>query len=121
MIKITWKRSFLFILVGFIVLNSNCFIITTDKYNKFVEAVPKNEHGLRFIVKEDGYMYSVKKPDYLHYTGNLAVANNEKGELLIILASSGHKAFPHAMQARGIKHFPTLWGQTLRQDRAYKC
>jgi len=67
--------------------------MTTIKYNKFIEVVPKNEWGLHFIKKEDGYIYSVKKPSYLSFTGNLGVANNEKQEALIIwpLLSGGYE------------------------------
>ena len=93
MIKINGKRIFLFIILGFIILNLSWLLITTVKYNKFVKAVPKNEHNVYSMNKEDGYSYHVKKPNYLHYTGNLTVSNHEKGELLIIwpLMSGGYK------------------------------
>ncbi|WP_461205842.1 hypothetical protein [Clostridium sp. DL1XJH146] len=93
MSKINGKRILLFIILVFVVLNLSWFLITTLKYNKYIKAVPKNEFGLYGIKKEDGYTYSVKKPDYLHYTGNLAVSNMEKGELLIVwpLIFGGYK------------------------------
>lgn len=93
MIKIKRKRIFLFIILSFLILNLSWFLIITIKYNKFIKAVPKNEHDIYFMQEEDGYCYSVKKPNYLHYTGNLAVVNYAKGEHLIIwpLISGGYK------------------------------
>lgn len=93
MTKINRKKIFQFIILGFVILNLSWLLITTAKYNKFIKAVPKNEHGLYSMNKNDGYSYYVKKPNYLHYTGNLTIKNSEKGELLIIwpLISGGYK------------------------------
>lgn len=90
--KINGKRIFILIILAVVTLNLSWLLITTIKYNKFVKIVPKNEFGLYFIV-EDGYIYNVKKPAYLQYTGNLGVSNPEKGELLLIwpLMSGGYK------------------------------
>lgn len=76
----------------FLILNLSWFLITTIKYHEFIEPIPKNKYGLHFI-KKDGSMYSVKKPDYLHYTGNLAVDNTQKQTSLIIwpLINGGYK------------------------------
>ncbi|KXG10854.1 hypothetical protein AT864_00722 [Anoxybacillus sp. P3H1B] len=84
MTKLTGKKILLLITLIFVIWNLSWFLITTIKYNNFVKDIPKNEWGLHFIKKEDGYIYSVKKPNYLRFTGNLVVANNEKGETLII-------------------------------------
>ncbi|MFD3158846.1 hypothetical protein ACFIJ5_18720 (plasmid) [Haloimpatiens sp. FM7330] len=91
--KINGKKIIIFIILVFAVLNASWFLITTIRYNKFVKDLPKVKYGSYGTKKEDGYNYSVKKPDYLHYTGNLAVNNSEKGELLIIwpLISGGYK------------------------------
>lgn len=93
--KITGKRIFIFIVLVFAALNISWFLITTIKYNKFVKAVPKDRDGVYSLLK-DGYNYHVKKPDYLHYTGNLAISTrsaSNKGELLIIwpLISGGYE------------------------------
>lgn len=81
--KVTVKTILLLIISIFIVLNISWFLITTIKYDKYIEPIPKNEWGFHFI-KKDGYIYSVKKPDYLYYTGNLAVDNTKKQTSLII-------------------------------------
>lgn len=93
MIRIKGKKIFEFFILGFVILNLSWLLITTIKYNKYVKVVPKNEDGLYVLSKDDGYRYYVKKPNYLHYTGNLTVRNREKRELLVIwpLISGGYK------------------------------
>lgn len=82
--KLNGKNILVFIVLIFGLWNLSWFLSTTIKYDKFVEVVPKNEFGVHFLEKEDGYIYSVKKPGYLSFTGNLAVSNDEKQESLII-------------------------------------
>lgn len=84
MIKINGKKILIFIILVFVVLNISWFSITSIKYNKFIKDLPKFGPGLAYGTLKDGYNYSVIKPNYLHYTGNLAVSNSETGELLII-------------------------------------
>lgn len=84
MIKINGKKIFIFIILVFVVINISWFSITSIKYNKFVKDLPKFGPGLSYGTLKDGYNYHVKKPNYLVYTGNLAVSNSETGELLII-------------------------------------
>ncbi|MGO4546775.1 hypothetical protein AB4Z29_18420 [Paenibacillus sp. 2TAB23] len=57
--------------------------LTKNRYQDFIVAVPKNERRT-YVIQEEGYAYSVKLPDYISFTGNLAITNSEKGELLII-------------------------------------
>ncbi|MBU3192281.1 hypothetical protein [Clostridium bowmanii] len=92
MSKIQKKRIFICIILVFVGLNACWFFITTIKYKEFVKVLPKVRNGSYGMKKEDGYNYNVKKPGYLHYTGNLAVSNDTKGELLIIwpLISGGY-------------------------------
>lgn len=82
--RINVKKIFGVIILGFVVLNLSWFSITTIKYKKYIKDIPKIKNSSYGIKKEDGYNYHVKKPDYLQYTGNLAVDNYEKGKLLII-------------------------------------
>ncbi|MDW7617788.1 hypothetical protein SC499_24720 [Peribacillus simplex] len=90
--KVNIKTILILIISIFAVLNLSWFLVTTFKYDGFVEPIPKNKWGLHFI-KKDNYVYSVKKPDYLYYTGNLAVDNTEKQTSLLIwpLISGGYK------------------------------
>ncbi|MGY0373955.1 hypothetical protein [Clostridium sp. JNZ J1-5] len=83
MSKISGKRILIFIILIFVILNISWFSIISIKYTKFLKAVPKNRGGIHGVLK-DGYAYNVKKPDYLHYTGNLGISNTKTGELLII-------------------------------------
>lgn len=84
MIKINGKKIFIFIILVFVVLNISWFSITSIKYNKFIKDLPKFGPGHSYGTLKDGYNYNVRKPDYLHYTGNLGVSNSKKGEFLII-------------------------------------
>ena len=81
--KINVKRILILTISIFVLWNLSWFLITTIKYHKFVEAVPKNEYGVH-IKEDEGYLYHVKKPGYLHFTGNLGVAKNNSMDGLII-------------------------------------
>lgn len=64
--------------------NLTWYIQTQNRYAPFLEAIPENQSGTHSIRKADDYVYNVKAPDYLSYTGNLGVSNLDKGEALII-------------------------------------
>lgn len=81
--KLKSKKIFISIICILVILNISWFLITSIKYKKFIDAVPKDEHGVYALYK-DGYSYGVKKPNYLQYTGNLSIVNNETGYNLII-------------------------------------
>jgi len=53
------------------------------KYNPYTENIPQTESGV-YLLSKDGYHYSVKKPSYLSFTGNLAITN-EKDDLSLII------------------------------------
>lgn len=84
MTKIKKKNIFILIIIAFVALNIIWFSITSVKYNKFIKDLPRFGSIYSYGTLKDGYNYHVKKPSYLSYTGNLAVSNNETGELLII-------------------------------------
>lgn len=52
------------------------------RFNPFVENIPK-QHGT-YITSTEGYTYSVSKPRYLKFNGNLALINNESDLTLIV-------------------------------------
>lgn len=91
MIKGNMKNILILIISIFAVWNLSWYLITTIKYHKFVEVIPKYK-GV-YIKKEDDYLYNVKKPAYLHFTGNLGVAKSESMDGLIIwpLLFGGYK------------------------------
>lgn len=92
MTKLSVRKILTFIVILFIFWNLIWLLITTFKYHHFVEVIPKNKWGLH-MKKEDGYLYSVKKPDYLSFTGNLAISTKDNQELLLIwpLVSGGYE------------------------------
>ncbi|AKL95823.1 hypothetical protein CACET_c23770 [Clostridium aceticum] len=69
--------------------------ITYSKYDKFskdMEPVFKGMlaqvyYSTSYHCREDGYQYSVKYPDYLFYTGNLAISNDDDTCSIIIWPS----------------------------------
>lgn len=89
--KILFTALVLLLLFG--AWNLTWYIQTKNRYQPFLASVPENQSGTHSIRKEDGYVYNVKSPGYLTYTGNLGVSNSEKGESLIIwpLISGGYK------------------------------
>ena len=82
--KLNFKKVILTIISLFVIWNIIWFSATTIRYHKFVKVIPQDENGLHGMVGDDGYTYYVKKPDYLHFTGNLAISNSDKGQDLII-------------------------------------
>ncbi|MDI3311847.1 MAG: hypothetical protein QJR05_10545 [Thermoanaerobacterium sp.] len=81
--KINIKKILIIIVSIFAVWNLSWFLITTIKYHKFIEAIPKNKYGVHVKI-EDGYQFNVKKPGYLSFTGNLGVTKPESMDGLII-------------------------------------
>lgn len=82
--KSTWIKVVIgIILLMFIIWNVMWFSYTT-KYSAYTETVPRNELGLYLVTDAEGYNYSVKKPIYLSFTGNLSVVHLEKEIDLII-------------------------------------
>ncbi|WP_062350432.1 hypothetical protein [Bacillus kwashiorkori] len=58
-------------------------IYVNVKFEKYMEAVPKNDLGAH-ILEKDGYVFNVKKPEYLSFTGNLGVSKLNSLDGLII-------------------------------------
>ncbi|GLB61477.1 hypothetical protein [Cytobacillus sp. NCCP-133] len=81
--NISLKNIIIFVVSIFVIWNISWFLITTIKYHKFVEVIPKNEFGVH-VKEKDDYLYNVKKPGYLHFTGNLGVAKTNSMDGLII-------------------------------------
>lgn len=72
------------LLVGFIVWNVSWYVYVSKKYTPFTKVVPKDRYGSHHIVDSDGYNFSVSKPMYLFFTGNLAVVSPDATYTLII-------------------------------------
>lgn len=81
--KVSTKKVIIVIVSIFAIWNLFWFLTTSVKYNKITEVIPKNEYDVH-IKEEDGYLYNVKKPGYLSFTGNLGVAKAESMDGLVI-------------------------------------
>ncbi|WP_066506473.1 hypothetical protein [Abyssisolibacter fermentans] len=102
--KIKEKKIIITLISLFLIWNLIWVSVVNLRYNEFLKDIPKNKWG-RYFKEKDGYIYSVKKPDYLRLTGNLAVNNNKKGEALIIwpLMFGGYK-YGFRLQKDGLAH-----------------
>ena len=93
--KNTFKRGleiFLAVLLGlFAVYNAVWFAYREIRYSPFTENVPKT-YGV-YLTSKDDISYSVSKPSYLSFTGNLALTDENTAEGLIIWPEflSGYK------------------------------
>lgn len=93
--KNTFKRGlaiFLTVLLSaFAVFNVVWFAYRQIRYSPFTENVPEI-HGV-YLTSKDGISYSVSKPSYLTFTGNLALTDEKTTEGLLIWPEfpSGYK------------------------------
>lgn len=71
------KITIISLIVIFILVNISWFIFVHVKYNPYEQAVKKSTLNSSESEEYDkNFTYSVKKPDYLSLTGNLAVTQN---------------------------------------------
>lgn len=86
--KMTRKKviilTAIILLIGFIAWNVSWYVYVSKKYTPLTEVVPKDKYGSHHIVDSDGYNFSVTKPMYLFFTGNLAVVAPDIAYTLII-------------------------------------
>ena len=72
-------KIILVILIIFILINIIWFCWRAIKYNSYSKGMDKNTSYSIFVPKylkndKEGFSYSVKYPDYLSFTGNLAIS-----------------------------------------------
>ena len=61
------------------------YIVSYKPYAKYEDGFQEfDKSGKKLYVDGEGYTYSVKKPDYLSWTGNLAIVDMEDKASLII-------------------------------------
>lgn len=75
----------IFVIALFIMYNIIWFGWREKKYNLYVKNMETFIEQVSYVhTDEEGYLYNVKKPDYLCYTGNLCVASPNGEEALLI-------------------------------------
>lgn len=68
------KLLFILILLGILIIGYNAvWLINLQKYIKLEHKVGYSEHYGTYAIEKDGYVFSVRRPRYLSFTGNLAV------------------------------------------------
>lgn len=81
-IRNTVRITITAIVISIVLLNVFWLLYRECRYRPFVENIPK-QHDT-YITSADGYTYSVNKPRYLKFNGNLALINNESNLTLIV-------------------------------------
>lgn len=82
------KRFLIFIasvILLFGIYNLIWYLLIHSKYDPYTEGMDEFRKNISYILnEEDGYLYNVKLPDYISYTGNLGIStrNNEYSLLI---------------------------------------
>lgn len=80
-----WLLVIIIIVFFFIMYNVFWFCWRNARYNGYTDNLDTfREHYSYVLTAEDGYLYNVKLPDYLSFTGNLCVATPDGRVALII-------------------------------------
>lgn len=61
--------------------------LSYKNYSNYSENLEEFVPRKSYVLKKEGYLFNVKYPDYLSFTGNLAVATNDEKIALIIWPS----------------------------------
>lgn len=125
--KNTFKRGlaiFLAVLLGFFaVYNAVWFAYREIRYSPFTEKVLKT-YGV-YITSKDGISYSVAKPSYLRFKGNLALTDEKTMEGILIWPKfpSGYEYAAvietHTVKENG-REIPVLSYITMDEDGNWK-
>ena len=71
-----WKIPLFFLVLSFFIYCAVWSDNVTSRYEPFRKALGKDVGVGRTTVEKDGYMYSVHKPPFLSFTGNLNISEN---------------------------------------------
>lgn len=72
----------------FVLYNIIWYFAIQSKYSEYSKNMDEFIPNRSYVLDgEDGYLYNVKNPDYLSFTGNLGISNNNNEVSLIIWPS----------------------------------
>lgn len=97
------KRKMVIIVAAVIVLGFGAYILfwymwQNAKYTPYITGMEEFVPGKSYVyTAEDGYLYNVKKPDFLTYTGNMCVSV-PKGECALLIWPKSRKGFDYGVQ-----------------------
>lgn len=100
----TKKKNILIVGVILIIIfglyNLFWWLSVMHTYKPYVKAVPKNKYGVyvKYDEKEE-ITYNVKLPDYLHFTGNLGVSD-QNNIVIIIWPSIFNQSFQYGVRVQ---------------------
>lgn len=87
------------------------------KYSEYTEELNDFGNGKSYVLKgEDNYLYNVKVPDYLRYTGNMCVSTSD-GKYELIIWPNALKGYEYSVQ---IQQEEETYGITLKSDLTAK-
>ena len=73
------------IMAIFVIYNIFWFCVVHLNYNSFIEGMNEFRPNVSYVLEgNDGYLYNVKNPDYLSYTGNACVSTKDGKVALLI-------------------------------------
>lgn len=76
---------FILLIVVFGIYNLVWYIIIHSKYDKYTTNMNEFRPNISYVMQEDdGYLYNVKLPNYLSYTGNLCVSTEDGKHALLL-------------------------------------
>ncbi|MBA4538844.1 hypothetical protein H1Z61_17380 [Bacillus aquiflavi] len=91
-----YKKIIVALTILIVLYNISWFSVYFFKYHSYTKNFPITENG-KYLLEKDGYYFSVKKPDYLSYTGNLAITN-KTNDLSIIIWPLLTKGYEYGLQ-----------------------
>jgi len=73
------------IILLFMMYNLFWYLFVYNEYDKYIAGFEEFRPHISYVLNgDDGYLYNVKYPDYLSFTGNLCVATNDGKQALLI-------------------------------------
>jgi len=87
------------IIILFGIYNIVWYSIIQSKYNTYIENMDEFRKNKSYILKgDDGFLYNVKLPDYLSFTGNLGVTTEDGKYALLIWPNAFNNRVKYGVQ-----------------------
>lgn len=88
----------LIILLIFGIINIVWYKVIHSEYVPYTIGLEEFKKNVSYVLEEDGFLYNVKLPDYLSFTGNLCVATNDGKYVLLIWPNAFNNSAEYEIQ-----------------------
>lgn len=88
----------LIILLIFGIINIVWYKVIHSEYAPYTIGLEEFKKNVSYVLEEDGFLYNVKLPDYLSFTGNLCVATNDGKYALLIWPNAFNNSAEYGIQ-----------------------